>query len=1270
MKYNIKKIRGDLIMHKRKLGTIKKIISYTLAGLLVFNNVSLVQAEEMTEIEIEEVSVIDNAQEEESPEEEKEVKEVEEEVINDDRWQSDGNNGTSSSEGTEEAGVEERAKDEVNSEHIRDSEQTTDEEGSKVDSSSEETTTEEDTTSEEETTTEEETTYEEVTESIVDVDNNVVYLVLEGMNLTYDTDSNDVFKIRVDAEFELFEGIEIDGSVVPENMYNAYSGSTVVELYDEYIDSLSEGSHSMRFNFNDGYSEVSFDIVNAIEEDVKEYDITFYMLELMTAPNGSEYTDYVEYTTLTTVNGMIEDYPEVPTVKGATFNKWIMEDYSDVPNKFTEDCSVYAEYDYMVQSISTTLSNDYGTAEWDESTGTLTVLDWGIDITSSKYDYPWYSIKDDIINVDVSNVTELKYSAFCDYSILESIIGLDNVNVIEEMVFYKCYNLSGILQFSNSLTEIGKYAFYNCSNLTGDLVIPDSVSSLGEYAFSGCSGFNGTLTLSNNLTEIGNYAFTNCSGFIGNIVIPNSVTSIGIRAFADCNGFNGTITLSSNLQTLGEGAFIYCENLTGDLVIPDSVTSIPQFAFYFCTKLNGTLTLSSNLTDIGEWSFGRCDNLTGELIIPDGITVINDQAFYGCGFTKVIGNEVTTVSDSGLSSMDNVTEIFLPKCSIAKKSASDDYSSAFNQSSKLVKLTLANDFTVESSGILRMSSSSSPLKVYSASPFFQDEANVNGRVINWDEFVSMSLEYTGNELLPDDIINGDDIKLTLTVKEFRVNEYDNPTERTYTIVNPSSNMIGGLYSYGYRNIPTVMTDDMYGDCYASISVKYQPNASSIKYTKSAFMVIPRVAKVETSRTLTSLNVTYNGATIKEGLTASKADISVKGVYTVNYNYGQPTTIEETIDVNDCNVSIPTTIIGDNTITVEKDGVTSTVIYLGVATAEVGRTLDGITVTYNGGNVAKNTLANKSDFNVVATYTVQFDNSTTTTITSNVSNDDCVFSDLTATSDDVNTVTISYTYGGITKTCTSTFNTDPASIVQPTPPTVPTPVPTPPSNPAPSNPAPTPPVTNGSNNNINSDNTGNAEPSVTWVDVDIIGVFVDSLNTLVISKNPIQKYHTNDEGFFNINKLVYGENSIYLYEADNEEEPVATITFMVDLTGKIYDIKVTHIKNNYKIGIKRDSYNVSKMLIVLSENTVIEDNGEIENETPSVTPPEIFISEEEDVVQEEVKDTNVAGEVDTKMDMEVLPQTGYDPYEVSYNQTVSMSVSEYLYIEDKKKREDE
>ena len=57
--------------------------------------------------------------------------------------------------------------------------------------------------------------------------------------------------------------------------------------------------------------------------------------------------------------------------------------------------------------------------------------------------------------------------------------------------WYSYRNSISSVELSDEMTNIGSYAFENCSNLSGNLIIPGSITDIGNTAFYGCSGFVG-----------------------------------------------------------------------------------------------------------------------------------------------------------------------------------------------------------------------------------------------------------------------------------------------------------------------------------------------------------------------------------------------------------------------------------------------------------------------------------------------------------------------------------------------------------------------------------------------------------------------------------------------------------------------------------------------------------------------------------------------------------------------------------------------------------
>ena len=79
------------------------------------------------------------------------------------------------------------------------------------------------------------------------------YKFTEGANQIYTIDESKNAIFRIDADFSLFDGkVYIDGTLIDAKNYKAESGSTVITLNKEYVDTLSVGEHAIKVEFSDG----------------------------------------------------------------------------------------------------------------------------------------------------------------------------------------------------------------------------------------------------------------------------------------------------------------------------------------------------------------------------------------------------------------------------------------------------------------------------------------------------------------------------------------------------------------------------------------------------------------------------------------------------------------------------------------------------------------------------------------------------------------------------------------------------------------------------------------------------------------------------------------------------------------------------------------------------------------------------------------------------------------------------------------------------------
>ena len=82
----------------------------------------------------------------------------------------------------------------------------------------------------------------------------IVYEVTEGANQKYTITKNNEAKFKINADFRLFdEGkVYVDNELVDPKNYTAESGSTIITLKKEFVDTLSVGEHTLKVVFNDG----------------------------------------------------------------------------------------------------------------------------------------------------------------------------------------------------------------------------------------------------------------------------------------------------------------------------------------------------------------------------------------------------------------------------------------------------------------------------------------------------------------------------------------------------------------------------------------------------------------------------------------------------------------------------------------------------------------------------------------------------------------------------------------------------------------------------------------------------------------------------------------------------------------------------------------------------------------------------------------------------------------------------------------------------------
>ena len=125
----------------------------------------------------------------------------------------------------------------------------------------------------------------------------IVYYVIEGANQTYTVSKSKELKIRINADYTLFDNkVYIDGKLVDKDNYTSESGSTIITLKRSYLETLNVGEHKLKVAFKDGAEvETKFEVAKApvvetnteITSNPKTFDnITIYIVIAVMSVTG------------------------------------------------------------------------------------------------------------------------------------------------------------------------------------------------------------------------------------------------------------------------------------------------------------------------------------------------------------------------------------------------------------------------------------------------------------------------------------------------------------------------------------------------------------------------------------------------------------------------------------------------------------------------------------------------------------------------------------------------------------------------------------------------------------------------------------------------------------------------------------------------------------------------------------------------------------------------------------------------------------------------
>ena len=98
----------------------------------------------------------------------------------------------------------------------------------------------------------------------------VTYKFIEGANVSWTKNSGQDLGFKTNGEFSRFTGVKVDGTLIGNDKYTAVSGSTVVTLKKDYLETLSVGKHTLTVVYTDGECTTEFQVKAAsATEDTK-----------------------------------------------------------------------------------------------------------------------------------------------------------------------------------------------------------------------------------------------------------------------------------------------------------------------------------------------------------------------------------------------------------------------------------------------------------------------------------------------------------------------------------------------------------------------------------------------------------------------------------------------------------------------------------------------------------------------------------------------------------------------------------------------------------------------------------------------------------------------------------------------------------------------------------------------------------------------------------------------------------------------------------------
>lgn len=420
---------------------------------------------------------------------------------------------------------------------------------------------------------------------------------------------------------------------------------------------------------------------SADQNDVVKFDLSVYEKADKSGPikSNSFSTDIaIKRNHLTTITGSIlTEGNNVEVVINPNFGGYIDSEYElkdniIVYNSAKNEADSYWTYDtFGANIVSHTFENGRGVITFDGA-----VTKFGNAAFQSS----------DITNIVIpDSVTEIGRNAFAWCEDLSNISIPANVEIIEELAFYKS-NIREITFETSKLTHIGDGAFFECDELVR-IDIPSSVTNIGGSVFRGCTKLQ---RINIDIPNQGKYfsvGLPDCIALLSHdydanvstiVAYPAGATTetvicfvhpyvnIAWAAFWDCD-YIVDVRLSK-IRSIERMNFCYCDKLKSiDL---DDANYIASQVLSYCDSLE-ELSLPS-IETIGVDTFCHNKSLKSIDFGSENLTEINTIANNNASLETIfIGSSVSTIKNS-FNSCPKLANIYVKATAVPTLSDSFD----------------------------------------------------------------------------------------------------------------------------------------------------------------------------------------------------------------------------------------------------------------------------------------------------------------------------------------------------------------------------------------------------------------------------------------------------------------------------------------------------------------------------------------------------------------------------------------------------------------------